>query len=72
MGEDVSGVGGEVHTCAETLRADRLEDALRQRERQLARLVQMADSWTKDFGERGIKATLAAEAIRMTIRSMAR
>lgn len=54
----------------ETLRADRAELALRAAERKLARVLQMADSWEDEWGDRGIKASVAAAALRREVRGL--
>ena len=53
----------------EALRADRAEDALREREKQLARVLEMADAWDETWGDNGVKASVLAEAVRNAIRN---
>ena len=52
----------------ETLRADRAEGNLREADRKLARLLQIADAWDQQFGGKMINAGMAAETVRSTIR----
>lgn len=52
------------------IRADRAELALADVERKLARVLQMADTWEAEWGDRGIKASMAAAVLRRTIRGL--
>lgn len=52
------------------LRADRAETALRERERQLARVLEMADAWEETYGDGKIIASMGAGALRRTIRGL--
>ena len=52
---------------AEKLRADRAERALAVAEAKLARVLAIVDSWEQTFGDLGIKASVAAEAIRGSV-----
>lgn len=56
----------------EMLRADRAEDSLREREKQLARVLEAADSWEEAWGDGPIKANVAANAIRRAVRGVGR
>ena len=56
----------------EMLRADRAEDSLREREKQLARVLEAADSWEETWGDGPIKASVAANAIRRAVRGVGR
>ena len=54
----------------EMLRADRAELALADAQRKLARVLEMADAWEKTWGEGGIKANVAAGALRRAVRGI--
>ena len=54
----------------EMLRADRAELALREADRKLALVLEMADSWEETWGEGGIRANVAAGAIRRAVRGI--
>jgi hypothetical protein len=59
-----------VDAYEQMLRADRAEHALRDANTKLARILQMADSWESRWGETGIRADVAAAAIRRTVREI--
>ena len=52
------------------LRADRAELALKEAERKLARVLEMADEWQKEFGASRINADVAAAAVRRAVRGL--
>lgn len=54
----------------EMLRADRAELALKDAQEKLARLLEMADAWDQRWGDGGIKASIAATAIRRAVRGL--
>jgi len=57
---------------AETLRADRAEEALAKREKQLADVLAMADWLDADYAEKAVNGNVIASAIRRAIRGVSR
>jgi hypothetical protein len=54
----------------EMLRADTAELALADAQRKLARVLQLADAWEREFGGMKINADLCVATIRTSVRGM--